>query len=95
MNSYPVLLGIYFAVSPNDLEGRELPDWVRKERLGIKDALKIFTEGASYALHENKGQIKQGMQADFMVLSENSLHLPIQKIPSLRALQTYVGGQLA
>ena len=88
-------LGIYFAVSPKDLEGRALPDWVRKERIGIKDALKIFTEGASYALHENKGQIKQGMQADFMVLSENPLHLPIQKIPSLRALQTYVGGQLA
>jgi len=87
-------LGIYFAVSPKDLEGGELPDWVRKERIGIKKALKIFTEGASYALHENKGQIKQGMQADFIVLSENLLHLPIQKIPSLRVLQTYLGGQL-
>ncbi|GAG84501.1 unnamed protein product, partial [marine sediment metagenome] len=87
-------LGIYFAVSPKDLEGKELPDWVRKERIGIKEALKIFTEGASYALNENKGQIKQGMLADFIVLSENPLHLPIQKIPSLRVLQTYLGGQL-
>jgi len=87
-------LGIYFAVSHKDLEGGELPDWVRKERIGIKKALKIFTEGASYALHENKGQIKQGMQADFIVLSENPLQLPIQKIPSIRALQTYLGGQL-
>jgi hypothetical protein len=87
-------LGIYFAVSPKDLEGKELPDWVRKERIEIKDALKIFTEGSSYALHENKGQIKQGMQADFMVLSENPLYLPIQKIPSLLVLQTYLGGQL-
>ena len=72
-----------------------MPDWVRKERIVIKDALKIFTEGASYALHENKGQIKQGMQADLMVLSENPLHLPIQKIPLLRALQIYVGAQLS
>ncbi|MBA7538685.1 hypothetical protein ES705_30962 [subsurface metagenome] len=87
-------LGIYFAVSPKDLEGKELPDWVRKERIGIKEALRIFTEGASYALNENKGQIKQGMLADFIVLSENPLHLPIQKIPSLRVLQTYLGGQL-
>ena len=87
-------LGIYFAVSPKDLNGRELPDWVRNERIGIKEALKIFTEGASYALHENKGQIKQGMQADFIVLSENPLQLPIRKIPSLRVLQTYLGGQL-
>lgn len=87
-------LGIYFAVSHKDLEGKELPDWVIKERIGIKEALKIFTEGASYALYENKGQIKQGMMADFIVLSENPLHLPIQKIPSLRVLQTYLGGQL-
>lgn len=87
-------LGIYFAVSHKDLEGEELPDWVRKERIGIKEALKIFTEEASYALYENKGQIKQGMQADFIVLSENPLQLPIQKIPSLRTLQTYLGGQL-
>ena len=87
-------LGIYFAVSHKDLEGKELPDWVRKERIRIKEALKIFTEGASYALHENKGQVKEGIQADFIVLSENPLHLPIQKIPSLRVLQTYLGGQL-
>jgi predicted amidohydrolase YtcJ len=87
-------LGVYFAVSYKDLKGGELPDWVRKERIGIKEALKIFTEGASYALHENKGQIKQGMQADFIVLSENPLQLSIQKIPSLRVLQTYLGGQL-
>lgn len=87
-------LGIYFAVSPKDLEGKELPDWVRRERIGIKEALKIFTEGASYALHENKGQIKQGMLADFIVLSENPLHLPIHQIPSIRVLQTYLGGQL-
>ena len=87
-------LGIYFAISPKDLEGKELPDWVRKERIGIEEALKIFTEDASYALHENKGQIKQGMQADFVVLSENPLQLPIQKIPSLQALQTYLDGQL-
>ena len=86
-------LGIYFAVSHKDLEGKKLPDWVKKERIGIKEALKIFTEGASYALHENKGQIKEGMQADFIALSENPLHLHIQKIPSLRVLQTYLGGQ--
>jgi len=87
-------LGIYFAISPNDLEGGELPDWVRKERIGIKEALKIFTEGASYALCENKGQIKQDMLADFIVLSKNPLYLPIHQIPSIRVLQTYLGGQL-
>jgi len=87
-------LGLYFAISPKDLEGRKLPDWVRKERIEIKEALKIFTEGASYALHEDKGQIKKGMLADLIVLSKNPLHLPIHQIPTLRVLQTYLGGQL-
>lgn len=87
-------LGIYFAVSHKDLEGKELPDWVRKERIEIKEALKIFTEGASYTLHENKGQIKEGMLADFIVLSKNPLYLPIHQIPSIRILQTYLDGQL-
>ena len=87
-------LGIFFAVSHRNLEGKELPDWVKKERIGTKEAFKIFTEGASYALNENKGQIKQGMLADFIILSENPLRVPIRKIPSLRILQTYIGGQL-
>jgi len=86
--------GIIQTVSHKDLEGKELPDWVKKERIEIKEALKIFTEGASYALNENKGQIKQDMQADFIVLSENPLRLPIREMPSLRILQTYIGGQL-
>jgi len=88
------LLGLYFAVSHKDLEGRELPGWVRKERIRIQEALKIFTEGASYALYENKGQIKKGMLADLIVLSKNPLHLPIHQLPTLRVLQTYLGGQL-
>ena len=87
-------LELYFSVSHKDLDGEEMPDWVRKERIGIKDALKIFSEGASYALHENKGKIEEGMLADFIVLSENPLQLSPKHILSLRVLQTYVGGQL-
>ena len=87
-------LELYFSVSHKYLDGEEMPDWVRKERIGIKDALKIFTEDASYALHENKGRIEEGMLADFILLSENPLQLPIDQIQSLHVLQTYVGGQL-
>jgi len=87
-------LELYFSVSHKYLNGEEMPDWVRKERIGIKDALKIFTEDASYALHENKGRIEEGMLADFILLSENPLQLPIDQIQSLHVLQTYVGGRL-
>jgi len=87
-------LELYFSVSQKDLEGKEMPEWVRKERIGIREALKIFTEDASYALHENKGRIEEGMLADFIVLSENPLLLTPKNILSLRVFQTYLGGQL-
>ncbi|MEA3453951.1 MAG: amidohydrolase family protein [Candidatus Caldatribacteriota bacterium] len=59
----------------------------------ILRALKIFTEDASYALHENKGRIEEGMLADFIVLSENPLKLSPKHILPLRVLQTYLGGE--
>jgi len=87
-------LELYFSVSHKDLNGKEMPDWVKRERIGIKEALKIFTEDASYALHENKGKIEEGMLADFIVLLENPLQLTLEQILSLRVLQTYLGGEL-
>jgi predicted amidohydrolase YtcJ len=87
-------LELYFSVSHKDLNGEEMPDWVKRERIGIKEALKIFTEGASYALHEKKGKLEKGMLADFIVLSKNPMLLSPEKIRSLNVLQTYLGGQL-
>ena len=87
-------LELYFSVSHKNLKGKEMPDWVKRERIGIKEALKIFTKDASYALHENKGKIEEGMLADFIVLLENPLQLTLEQILSLRVLQTYLGGEL-
>jgi predicted amidohydrolase YtcJ len=87
-------LELYFSVSHKDLNGEEMPDWVKRERIGIKEALKIFTEGASYALHEKKGKLEKGMLADLIVLSKNPMLLSPEKIRSLNVLQTYLGGQL-
>lgn len=86
-------LELYYSVSYRYLNGENMPDWVQKERISLKEAFKIFTEDASYALHENKGKIEEGMLADFIVLQENPLQLSLERILSLRILQTYLGGQ--
>jgi len=86
--------GIYFSSSSKDLEGNELPDWVKKERISIKDAITIFTEGAAYALHENKGKIEKGMLADFVVLPENPVEIRVENIKDLKVLKTFVNGEL-
>jgi predicted amidohydrolase YtcJ len=87
-------LELFYSVSNRYLNGEEMPDWVKRERITLKETFKIFTEGASYALHENKGRIEEGMIGDFIVLSENPFQLPLQRIPSLKVLQTYLGGRL-
>jgi len=86
--------GIYFSSSSKDLEGNELPGWVKKERISIKDAITIFTEGAAYALHENKGKIERGMLADFIVLPENPVETRVENIKALKVLKTFVNGEL-
>ena len=87
-------LGIYFASADRDVEGNDLPEWVRKERIGIMDALSIFTEGGAYALHENKGKIREGMLADFIVLPENPLEMGVEEIKEIKVLKTFVNGEL-
>ena len=87
------MLELYFSVSHKYMDGKEMPDWVRKERINIKEAFKIFTEDASYALHENKGKIEEGMLADFIVLSKNPFLLPLEEILSLRVLHTFRSGK--
>jgi len=86
-------LELYFSVSHHNLNGQEMPDWVKNERISLKNALKIFTENASYALHEKKGKLEKDMLADFIVLSENPLQLPLERLHSIRVLKTYLGGQ--
>ena len=71
-----------------------MPDWVKKERISLKEAFKLFTEEASYAFHENKGRMEKGMLGDFIVLSENLMEVPLRKIPFIKVGQTYINGRL-
>lgn len=87
-------LELYYSVSNRYLNGEEMPDWVQKERISLKEAFEIFTEDASYALQENKGRIEEGMIGDFIVLSENLLRISLNEIPFIKVGQTYINGKL-
>ena len=87
-------LELYYSVSNKYLNGKEMPYWVQKERISLKEAFEIFTENASYALQENKGRIEEGMIGDFIVLSENPIRVSLNKIPFMKVGQTYMNGRL-
>lgn len=67
-------------------------------------AEKIFVNGHIITMDENisevealaigQGKILPGMLADFIVLSDDILTIPVQKLLSLQVEQTYLNGNL-
>ena len=66
------LEGIYASVTRQDKKGFPEGGWYSDQKMTLEEAIKSYTEWASYASHEEniKGQIKEGFYADFTVLDE-------------------------
>ena len=64
--------------------------------IGIMDAIRMYTYNGAYAsLEENiKGSIEPGKLADLVVLSENILETPVEKIKSVKADMTVIDGEI-
>ncbi len=90
------LLGIYAAVTRQDLKGRPEGGWMPAERLTIDEAIRAFTIDAAYAAHEEdrKGSLAPGKVADFVVLSEDLLTVLPRDIPGITVLATVIGGKI-
>jgi predicted amidohydrolase YtcJ len=65
------------------------------ERISREDALRIFTANPAYATFEEKvkGSIAPGMLADFVVLNQNIMTVPDEKLLNTHPLATFVGGK--
>jgi predicted amidohydrolase YtcJ len=57
--------------------------------------LQLITAGYAKLTGEEaiKGQIAPGQLADFVIMSEDFLTVPIDRMPNMKALATYVGGK--
>ncbi len=57
--------------------------------------LQLITAGYAELTGEEdiKGQIAPGQLADFVIMSDDFLTVPIEKMPAMKALATYVGGK--
>lgn len=90
------LLGIYTAVTRQDLEGNPKGGWYPKERLSLLEALRLFTANPAFDTYEEKikGMIKEGMLADLVVLSDDITKTPLQEIKDIKVDMTIVGGKV-
>jgi len=87
------LTGIHAAVNRQSETGQDLlPD----ERISVEQALELYTINAAYASFDEKvkGSISPGKLADMVVLSENPLHVPGERIKDIGVEITIIGGEV-
>lgn len=91
---HPVM-GIYAAVTRRTLDDKNPGGWYPAEKITVEQALHCYTINNAYAgFHENKtGKLKAGMLADLVVLSDNLLAIPPEKIADVKVLRTIINGK--
>ncbi len=85
------LIGIRDAVLRRTAQGRVLGPG---ERVGVQDALALYTQGAAFAVHREDeiGSLEPGKLADFVVLDNNPLDADPGQIGGIQVLATVIGG---
>ena len=67
-----------------------------EEAVSVLDAIRIYTYNGAYTVFEEKikGSLEVGKLADIVVLSEDILSVPVDRIRELRAVLTVLDGQV-
>ena len=89
------MLGLYAAVTRQDLNGQPPGGWLPDQRVSRIQALAGFTRGAAYAafMENEVGTLKAGMRADFVILDGDVMTVPPRQIADLKPLSTWVDGK--
>lgn len=87
--------GIYAAVSRQDVDGEPAGGWNPDQRLSVKEAVELYTEGGAYASFEErrKGALAPGMLADLAVPDRDIFSVLPDEIPGTKSLLTMMGGR--
>jgi predicted amidohydrolase YtcJ len=87
-------LGLYAAVTRQDLDGEPPGGWLPDQRLTPLEALRGFTTDAAWAgfMEAEVGRLAPGLRADFVILDADPLASPQNQLPKIRVLSTWVDG---
>ncbi len=89
------LLTFYAAVSRQDLAGYPEGGFEMRNGLSREETLRGMTIWAAYANFEEKtkGSVEPGKLADFVVLDRDIMEVPIEEVPNISIVGTYISGQ--
>ena len=87
-------LGLYAAATRQDLDGQPPGGWLADQKLTAVEALRGFTADAAYASFDEAhvGQLRTGMRADFLIVEDDPLAMPVGRLHALRLRSTWVDG---
>lgn len=87
--------GIHNAVNRLTTDGKPVGGWIPQQRISLQDALYAYTAGAAYGSfdEQEKGQLKKGFLADFIVLSQDLFTIKPKDIHTTKVQLTVVGGK--
>ena len=90
------LEGIYASITRQDKNGFPENGWEPEQRMNLTEAIKSYTEWASYASNEEniKGRIEEGYYADFTVLDRELKSVNPKMILNTRILATILNGEI-
>lgn len=90
------MLGLYAAITRQDLEGKPEGGWRPDQKLTRAQALESWTKGGAYAAFEEKlkGSLEVGKLADFLILDGDIMTLPEPAIAKVKVKMTIVGGKV-
>jgi len=90
------MLGIYAAVTRQDVQGWPQAGWYPEQNLSREEAVRGFTLDAAYAgfMEKSIGSLESGKRADFIVLDKNIFEVEASEIHSTKVLQTWLDGEL-
>jgi len=88
------ILTFYAAVSRNDLQGFPEGGFLMNNALTREEALHSITIWAAKAdfMESEKGSLEAGKDADFVILDEDIMQIPLSKIPSVQVIHTFIRG---
>jgi predicted amidohydrolase YtcJ len=89
-------LGLYAAVTRQDLQGNPPGGWLPGERLTREEALRGFTLDAAWSLFLDKevGSLTVGKRADLVVFARDPMTVPAAEIPKAEIDYTVVDGRI-